>query len=258
LVASDLAAGGLPDGVSVDSGAKTITWDDQVGAGEREIYFKGCIAGQAAVEGPLGLSGNLAVGKVNVDLKQEYNCVTYPFNAATYTLAEIIGDQLKEGDQLHWWDVGEWDEGSSRWTKQQAYYAVTKLAAWPDGEFKPAEGFYVYLLGKSRDEKLTLVGKVGGFAVDFELQLSKEYTLTGYPYPRGGLLATSIGFMPREGDQFHKWDWATQGFIATTYLEPAGEPAGWRDEEITRFKLGEGKFYYILPSSPTYKWKPEF
>jgi hypothetical protein len=171
------------------------------------------------------------VGKVDIHLGSAYNFVGYPFNAATIDIPTLIGIQLREGDQVHWWDQAG-----------QSYGLATKTASWPSPHtFNLADGLLVYLTGSGRTENLTLVGLVDNFiTTGVSKSLGSRYNLVGYPYPVVRL-ASDIGLSPQEGDQIHIWDWATQNFRMTTYVGGA-----WGDVGLTRFNLAEGKFYYKL------------
>ena len=181
------------------------------------------------------------MGKVDISLKSSYNAISLPFKENEYSIDTIIGEQLQEGDQIHYWN-----------DKAQAYSLLTKLKQWPGYTFKFVEGFYVYLVGIGRNEKLTLVGEVGGFPVGFTWALGKEYNLIGYPYPKT-ITALASGLAPSEGDQIHRWDWASQGFVLTTYVNSA-----WKNPAVTQLNLGEGKFYYIPKDGNAYNWELKF
>ena len=181
------------------------------------------------------------MGKVDISLKSSYNAISLPFKENEYSIDTIIGEQLQEGDQIHYWN-----------DKAQAYSLLTKLKQWPGYTFKFVEGFYVYLVGKDRNEKLTLVGEVGGFPAGFTWALGKEYNLIGYPYPKT-ITALASGLAPSEGDQIHRWDWASQGFVLTTYVNSA-----WKNPAVTQLNLGEGKFYYIPKDGNAYNWELKF
>ena len=183
------------------------------------------------------------VGKVDLKLGNEYNSVCYPFNSAYIDVPTLMGNQLSEGDQIHWWDQ-----------PAQTYRIVTKLSEWPAGHsFGFAEGFFIYLVPPDREEYLTLVGLVDNFAAGVTVPLGEEYTLIGYPFP---VLrdAVTAGFAPRDGDQIHVWPWIAQAFSISTYVTGPG----WTDLGMTGFSVGEGEFYYIPEGAATYNWAPIF
>jgi hypothetical protein len=219
---------------------KSITHDNQVGSNANEIYYKAVANGVDPVADPVAFENAPAVGRVNVRVQSEYNAICYPFRAMDYGIAYIIGNQLAEGDQVHYWDYDK-----------QSYEILTKTESWPDHTFDSVEGVYVYMVasGGARDEYLALVGNVGGFISGFGKDLGREYNLVGYPYPKYGL-ANNIGLSPREGDQIHQWNWDGQGFTLTTFVNNA-----WKDENITAFRLSEGKFYYIPVTNDPLRWE---
>jgi|GEM_PF-2819388 len=194
------------------------------------------------------------MGKVDVKLVAEskYTFVSYPFNAAVINMQDLIGDQLRHKDQVHWWDPNA--------LPAPAYNIITKVQnAWDsDHDFQFGEGFLVYLWptlppGTPRqDVYLTLVGLVGNFAPDVKVYLGDEYYLVGYPYPvvRNALTA---GFAPRHKDQIHMWTTdpadLSQEFAIATYVTSA-----WDELSLTEFALGESKFHYVHPDNDPYDW----
>jgi hypothetical protein len=184
------------------------------------------------------------MGKVDITLGQEYNSIGYPFNANYIGVADLMGNQLAEGDQIHWWDQ-----------PAQSYRLITRPAGgWPTGHnFEFGDGFFVYIVPATpptppRTPTLTMVGLVGNFAAGVKKNLEQQYNLIGYPYPviRS---AVDAGFAAREGDQIHKWNQPGQGFTMTTFVG-----ASWSDLGLTNFSVGEGKFYYIPTTGTAYDW----
>lgn len=244
LAAADLSATEWTDNFK-DAANNEVKVGNNINAYYRVIPA-GTVPGPSSADPKIfdPLSNEKTLGKVDIVLKEQYNAITAPFKLDNYALSALIGEQLAEGDQIHYWN-----------DRAQAYNIMTKTANWPSYTFKEIEGFFVYLSdpqNKGRREYLTVVGFVGGFPAGFTWPLGKEYNLLGYPYP-GSDLANTLGFRPNEGDQFHQWNWASQGFSLTTYV--GGQ---WKDETVTVFALGEGKFYYVPLTSPTDKWELKF
>jgi len=244
LAAADLSATEWIDNFK-DAANNEIKVGNNINAYYR-IIPAGTVPGPSSADPKIfdPLNNEKTVGKVDIVLKEQYNAITAPFKLDNYALSALIGEQLAEGDQIHYWN-----------DRDQTYNIMTKTANWPSYTFKEVEGFFVYLSdpqNKGRREYLTLVGFVGGFPAGFTWPLGKEYNLLGYPYP-GSDLANTLGFRPNEGDQFHQWNWISQGFTLTTYV--GGQ---WKDEAVTVLALGEGKFYYVPLTSPTDKWELKF
>lgn len=208
---------------------------EKVGDGTN-AYYRVVPAGTAAASIQQSALNNYAVGKVDVALKSEYNSICYPFTNLQMGIDTVVGDQLTEGDQVHYWD----------WSKQQ-YSILTMTTAWPAYTFKNMEGFFVYLVpAATRQEVISLVGRIS-LKDTYSQTLKLEYNLVGYPYPVSGDAAT-IGIVPREGDQIHQWNWDSQQFAISTYV------SAWNKTDLTTFKLGEGKFYYIPTDKTSLPW----
>lgn len=220
----------------------------RVGDG-KAYYYRVVPAGVTDIFGTDPVTGKAynkrTVGKVDIRLGDEYNSICYPFNKNYIGVVELMGDQLSEGDQIHWWE-----------RSAQTYRILTKLSSgWSaDHNFEFGDGFFVYLVpgGVPRSVKLTLVGIVDNFATGITKPLGLEYTLIGYPYPvvRD---AGAAGFAPREGDQLHIWRVDSQRFFITTYVGSA-----WNDLSLINLSVGEGKFYYIPEDRTAYDWAPRF
>jgi hypothetical protein len=133
-------------------------------------------------------------GKTDIRLGEEYNSLSYPFNSAYISVTDLMGGQLSEGDQIHWWDGGA-----------QTYRIITRLGSgWPAGHnFEFGDGYFIYIVPSEtstpRSVNLTLVGVVDNFLPGITKPLGAGYSLLGYNYPvvRNG---STAGFAAREGE----------------------------------------------------------
>jgi hypothetical protein len=191
LIVNDNNVQGVAD-VSAD-GSNAFQWDGQVAGGEQEIYFKGCIDGYAQEIGVFGLSGNVAVGKVNVTLGGESgnpgkNLVSVPFFLPITTISDVFGDGAdapwQEGDLIQY-----------KFAPSPAYLsAVYSSNAWRDAANTANDpqfeadfrfGNWIIVTGP-RD--ICLVGKVPNFATQVTVYdgaglSTGGKTLLGMVYP---------------------------------------------------------------------------
>jgi hypothetical protein len=226
-----------------NSGTSWVDGGVNVGDG-LNYYYRVVPAGTVQANIFNGTFNKRTMGKVDVRLRDEYTAISYPFNAAYIDVLTLMGEQLDEGDQIHWWDQ-----------PGQQYSLITKLVGgWPNTHsFQFAEGFFVYLVPGSiaRDMNLTLVGLVGNFASSISIPMDTEYKLMGYPYPVARD-AKQIGLRELESDQIHVWLWNGQQFTMTTYV------SDWNNLTLIDFGLGESKFWYTPDTNITYDWVPIF
>ena len=237
-----------------DAGVAGTTYDDNAERKQdgRNAYYRivpvGTSRAQLFGNSASGIPNNArTVAKVDVGIGVGYNLITYPLNADTnadtsvYTVGSFFDNQLREGDQVHFWNQGA-----------QRYAIATKVGASLNLEhaFSLGEGFFVYC-GSAGLTNLSLLGVVGSFVAGTEKLLGSNYNLLGYPYPvvrsAGG-----IGIVGAEGDQLHRWDPVAQKFEIATFVGGA-----WNHLAMVNFGLGEGKFYY-LPGTRTVTWRPVF
>jgi len=192
------------------------------------------------------------VGKVDITIEAaEYNAISYPFNSSSIDIPTLMGGQLSEGDQVHWW---EWNQSPQAYllsTKVGSGWSAAHTFGFGDGLFifiKPAN--YALYNSTTNPARLCLVGLVDNFAPTIIKSLGIEYNLVGYPYPivRNG---NQVGFAPTEGDQIHKWiaTASPQTFTLTTYVS-----GNWNNIGITTFEVGSSKFYYRKPVNGATNW----
>jgi len=235
--------------IKIVSNTSGTQYDDTalaVGSG-KNAYYRVVPAGVAQANIFGSNSGKAynkrTVGKADIYLAQQYNAICYPFNLNYIDIPTLIGTQLLEGDQVHWWNQ-----------PTQAYQMATKVgSSWSathSVEF--ADGFFVYITPAHSPLYLTLVGIVNNFAPNIKKPLKTQYNLVGYPYPviHNG---SQVGFAPREGDQLHKWNAAGQAFTMSTYVS-----GNWNNIGVTTFEVGAGKFYYAPANQGPYDWQLVF
>jgi hypothetical protein len=206
-----------PPGVTMD-GSNAFLWPGQVGGGDPEIYFKGCITGKADQSGPMGLDGNIAVGKVDMLMKRKPNNISY--NSFAINLLPEAGDTFDsmfpaysfvaidptlnklDADQIRAWDGTNWIAYFKSDTTQ-SWRSVMDPNEQATGQF--AGGYVVRLQpanapGAVEEFSVTTVGKVlpaGIYQSDVSyaghvsitepigpLAGPLKYTSFGNPYPK--------------------------------------------------------------------------
>jgi hypothetical protein len=178
-------------GVSA-AGSKAFQWTNQVAAGYEELYFKGCIHGASAIIGPTGLSGNIAVGKVNYSIQQGFNAVSVPFAQTTggNTLTAVFGNQL-DGGTSDTADQVLWKNSPTSWGMEAAYLSngtVGLAGQWYKANQPTvvteipvnAENGYLVAHLAATTKPITLIGKVLPSAT---IYISNGFNLIGTVFP---------------------------------------------------------------------------
>ena len=241
-----------PPAEAAMQGTNAFKWDNQVGEGDPEIYFKGCIHAQAQTAGPTGLAGNLAAGKVNVLMRRNPTQISY--NTFAINLVPEAGDTFDlmfpahsfvavnpshnklNADQIRRWDGVGW----------VSYFKSTDGQSWklvhvPDEQARAifAGGYMIRLQPANPPDVpeefyITTVGKVLpimyqsdiGYGTDpLGPLVGTKYTSFGNPYPNlatfddafsqnmaAGELTKLPGLNKLKADQIRYWDAASNGW----------------------------------------------
>jgi hypothetical protein len=166
MISGDKLAAGSPANVSI-TGAKSLEWDGQVGQGDNELYFIGCLAGRN-----INTEQAVAVGKVNVALAGEaasegQNLIAVPFLPQPgASVAEVFGEGSgavwEEGDLVQK-KVASSPSYISAIYKDNAWKDLSRPTENPKFDIDPLFGNWV-IVKSSKD--ITLVGKVINIPMD--------------------------------------------------------------------------------------------
>lgn len=208
-----------------------VLYKNQVGLGDREVYFKALVG--TTDPSNIGELTRLillaqAVGKVNINLPaNKYVFSSLPFQNSGVSLSNsIIADQLPSGSEFLWWDEDA-----------QGYKGSTYSEAWSgsDRNLNLGEGF---ILRCPTDKVLTIVGDLLRASRRTRAIATDKYSLLSYPYPNN-VNFSRLGIAPIDGDELLKWKVDTQGYIGATFSSGAWVgPA-----EINVLGLADPRFY---------------
>jgi hypothetical protein len=246
-------------GVTPDGGT-AFQWANQVGAGDPELYFKGCLHAQASASGPSGLAGNVGVGKVNVSLQGEpanqgKNLISVPFLAPSPLIKEVYGD----GPDSVW---AEGDMIQYKFAPSPAYKSAVYVGnTWKNGSntaqdppFEADHRFGNWIITKG-DKDITLVGKVLNINVPIAIYdgaglSTGGKTFLGMVYPVSfGLTSTSlIADGAQDGDMVQY----KTAPLAEAYISAVVVGGSWKNGSNTAAPINDKIATFKVPNSYIY------